>query len=148
MVRCKLLLPSQWMRKESEPASTNSSRKKSGSEIIRCVSSGRRVTRRSDWMIGAPNEMLGTKCPSITSTWMRSAPACSAWATCSPSRVKSAERIDGASSTAPLAASSVLFSLFITSNSNSGLLSAETERFAVGGDGDHLVNVLHQGLQI
>ena len=44
-VRCKLLLPSQWTRNESEPASTNSSRKTSGSEIIRCVSSGRRVTR-------------------------------------------------------------------------------------------------------
>ena len=38
----------------------------------------RRVTCRSEWTIGAPIEMLGTKCPSITSTWIRSAPACSA----------------------------------------------------------------------
>ena len=41
-VRCRLALPSQWTRNESEPASTNSSRKESGFEIIRCVSSGRR----------------------------------------------------------------------------------------------------------
>ena len=34
-----------------------------------------------------PNVRLGTKCPSITSTWMRSAPAASASFTCSPSRV-------------------------------------------------------------
>src|SRR5262252_9614212 len=99
-VRCKLSLPSQCTRNESEPASTNSSRKKSGSEIIRWVSRGKRVTRRSDWTIGAPIEMLGTKCPSITSTWMRSAPARSASATCSPKRAKSAARIEGASFTA------------------------------------------------
>src|SRR5947209_13371157 len=41
--------------------------------------------------------MFGTKWPSITSTWMRSAPAFSASATCAPSRAKSADRIDGAS---------------------------------------------------
>src|SRR4029077_12863455 len=87
-VRCKLLLPSQWTRNESDPASVNSSKKESGSEIIRCVSRGRRVTWRSDWTIGTPIEMLGTKCPSITSTWMRSAPACSASATCSPQASK------------------------------------------------------------
>src|SRR5262245_27731284 len=98
-VRCKLALPSQWTRKESEPASTNSSRKKSGSETIRCVSRGRHVTRRSEATMGAPIERLGTKCPSMTSTWMRSAPACSASATCSPRRAKSAARIEGASRT-------------------------------------------------
>src|SRR4030095_5528189 len=91
-VRCKLLFPSQWTRKESEPASTNSSRKRSGSEIIRCISNGRRVTRRSEATIGAPIQRLGKKCPSITSTWMRSAPACSASITCSPKRAKSAAR--------------------------------------------------------
>ena len=68
---------------------------------------GRRVTRRSDWTTGAPIERLGTKCPSITSTWMRSAPACSASATCSPKRAKSAERIDGASLTIALSISEV-----------------------------------------
>ena len=40
--------------------------------------------------------MFGTKWPSMTSTWMRSAPAASASRTCSPRRVKSAARIDGA----------------------------------------------------
>ncbi len=107
MVRCKLLFPSQWTRKESEPASANSSRKRSGSEIIRCVSRGRRVTRRSAWTIGVPMERLGTKCPSMTSTWIRSAPALSASATCSPKREKSAARIEGASVTGPLSISEV-----------------------------------------
>src|SRR5947208_3056713 len=39
-------------------------------------------------------EMFGTKWPSMTSTWMRSAPARSASRTCSPRRVKSAARQD------------------------------------------------------
>src|SRR5882724_5460302 len=98
-VRCKLLLPSQWTRNESEPAAANSSRKKSGSEIIRWISRGRCVTRRRDWTIAGPMLRFGTKCPSITSTWIRSAPACSASATCWPRRAKSAARIDGASFT-------------------------------------------------
>src|SRR5918996_898203 len=96
-VRCRLWLPSQWTRNESEPASVNSSKKKSGTEIIRWISNGKRVTRRSDATIGTPIEMLGTKCPSMTSTWMRSAPACSASPTCLPKCAKSAERMDGAS---------------------------------------------------
>src|SRR5271170_7062463 len=52
--------------------------------------------RLSDFTIGAPIERLGTKCPSITSMCIRSAPACSASRTCSPRRAKSAARIDGA----------------------------------------------------
>ncbi len=40
--------------------------------------------------------MLGTKWPSITSTWIQSAPAASTARTSSPSRAKSAARIDGA----------------------------------------------------
>src|SRR5215831_15468898 len=47
--------------------------------------------------MGAPIEMLGTKCPSMTSTWIRSAPACSASSTCLPKCAKSAARIEGAS---------------------------------------------------
>src|SRR5215470_9613020 len=43
-----------------------------------------------------PIVMLGTKRPSITSTWIQSAPALSTARTSSPSRVKSAERTDGA----------------------------------------------------
>src|SRR5215813_7894951 len=40
--------------------------------------------------------MLGTKRPSITSTWIQSAPAASTARTSSPNRVKSADRTDGA----------------------------------------------------
>src|SRR5712664_2124703 len=101
-VRCRLLLPSQWTRNASEPASVNASRNTSGSVIIRWISNGKRVTRRSDSTIGTPIEMFGTKCPSMTSTWMRSAPACSAAATCSPRRAKSPARIEGASRTRSL----------------------------------------------
>src|SRR5262245_17854804 len=46
--------------------------------------------------------MLGTECPSMTSTWMRSAPACSASPTCLPKWAKSADRMEGASLTIPL----------------------------------------------
>src|SRR5579863_2051760 len=42
--------------------------------------------------------MLGTKCPSITSTWMIVPPPSAARETCSPSRAKSADNIEGASS--------------------------------------------------
>ena len=38
----------------------------------------------------------GTKCPSITSTWITRAPAARTSSTCAPSREKSADRIDGA----------------------------------------------------
>src|SRR5262249_48069930 len=58
-----------------------------------------RVPRRSDRTMAGPIERLGTKCPSMTSTWMRSAPARSASATCSPRRAKLAARIEGASRT-------------------------------------------------
>src|SRR5271163_5121655 len=40
--------------------------------------------------------MLGTKCPSITSRWIQSAPAASTARTSSPSFEKSDARIDGA----------------------------------------------------
>src|SRR5947207_2922219 len=40
--------------------------------------------------------MLGTKCPSITSRWIQSAPAASTLRTSSPSLEKSDARIDGA----------------------------------------------------
>ena len=43
-----------------------------------------------------PKVMLGTKCPSITSRWIQSAPAASTARTSSPSLAKSAARIDGA----------------------------------------------------
>src|SRR6266550_2641905 len=43
--------------------------------------------------------MGGTKCPSMTSKCTQSAPACSSAATSSPSRLKSADNSDGATST-------------------------------------------------
>src|ERR1700730_15194567 len=43
--------------------------------------------------------MLGTKRPSMTSTWIQSAPATSTALTSSPSRPKSADRIEGATMT-------------------------------------------------
>src|SRR5215211_7636293 len=49
-----------------------------------------------------PMVMLGTKRPSITSTWIQSAPAASTARTSSPSRLKSALRIEGATSTMAL----------------------------------------------
>jgi len=53
---------------------------------------------RSDLTTGGPIVRLGTKCPSIMSTWTTLAPPSPAARTCSPRREKSAERIDGASS--------------------------------------------------
>ena len=51
-----------------------------------------------------PIVMLGTKCPSITSTWIQSAPAASIARTSSPSREKSAERMEGEISGAAMTA--------------------------------------------
>src|ERR1700744_2936775 len=47
-------------------------------------------------MTSGPNEMFGTKWPSITSRWIQSAPAASTLRTSSPSLEKSEARIDGA----------------------------------------------------
>src|SRR3954454_16646196 len=46
--------------------------------------------------MSGPMVMLGTKRPSITSTWIQSAPAASQARTSSARRPKSAERIEGA----------------------------------------------------
>ena len=61
-----------------------------------CTSSGFFVRRRSAFTTSGPMVILGTKCPSITSTWIQSAPAASTDCTSSPSLAKSADRIDGA----------------------------------------------------
>ena len=50
------------------PAAANASAYLSGSVIIRCTSSGTRATRLIDFTTGGPIVILGTKCPSITST--------------------------------------------------------------------------------
>src|SRR6185436_1743766 len=54
------------------------------------------VTGRSAFTTSGPMVILGTKCPSMTSTWIQSAPAASTARTSSPSLAKSADRIDGA----------------------------------------------------
>jgi len=67
-----------------------------GRAIIRCTSNTFLVSGRSALTTPGPIEMLGTKCPSITSTWIQSAPAASSARTSSPSLAKSADKIDGA----------------------------------------------------
>jgi hypothetical protein len=68
----------------------------SGRSIIRWQSSGTRETLRRDATTAGPIVILGTKWPSMMSTWRTVAPP---WTAASaPSRAKSAERIDGASS--------------------------------------------------
>src|SRR5258707_15826000 len=69
---------------------------RSGFSIIRWQSSGSRVAWRKDFTTGGPSVRLGTKCPSMTSTWITAAPPASASLMSAPKRAKSAERIDGA----------------------------------------------------
>src|SRR4051812_19778288 len=47
-------------------------------------------------MMGGPKEMLGTKWPSMTSRWRKSAPAAKTSSISAPSLAKSAERMEGA----------------------------------------------------
>src|SRR5262245_11807515 len=68
----------------------------SGSITIRCTSSGSLVSRLSAPMRGAPKVRLGTKHPSMTSTWTQSAPPASICAMCSARRPRSADRAEGA----------------------------------------------------
>src|SRR5215211_3050242 len=86
---------STWTVSPLAPAFANASRYRSGCSIIRWTSRGSLVMRRQVATINGPIVMLGTKCPSITSTWIQSAPAASTVAISSPRRAKSAERIDG-----------------------------------------------------
>src|SRR5579883_1785360 len=79
----------------SAPAWAKSLMYCAGLLIIRCASSGISVQRRTASTTSGPMVILGTKWPSIMSIWMRAAPASVAARTCSPSRVKSAERMDG-----------------------------------------------------
>ena len=59
------------------------------------------VWRRNDATTGGPIVTLGTKCPSMTSTWSQSA-ACATSPTCSASKPKSADNTDGAMRRAPV----------------------------------------------
>src|SRR5687768_15664230 len=69
---------------------------------MRWQSRGFFVWGRSARTTFGPMVMLGTKRPSITSTWIQSAPAASTARTSSPSRLKSALRMEGATSTMAL----------------------------------------------
>ena len=56
------------------PASANTGIYSSGFSIIRWQSSGSSVALRSDFTTGGPIVRLGTKCPSMMSTWMTCRP--------------------------------------------------------------------------
>src|SRR5690606_1493228 len=97
-VRCRCVQASTWTVTMSAPASTKAGMSFSGSTIIRCTSSGFFATCATASTTMGPMVRLGTKRPSITSTWTRSQPPASMAATSSASRPKSAERIEGATS--------------------------------------------------
>src|SRR5271166_6038639 len=63
---------------------------------MRCTLRGFAVDRRMASSTTGPRVMLGTNRPSITSTWIQSAPAASTAQTSSPKRVKSADKTEGA----------------------------------------------------
>ena len=62
-----------WKVTLAAPASAYCGAQRSGSSIIRWQSSGTGLTRASASTTGRPRVRLGTKCPSITSTWAQSA---------------------------------------------------------------------------
>jgi hypothetical protein len=93
----------------SAPALANAWRYGSTGAIIRCTSRIFGVCRRSALTTSGPIVRFGTKCPSITSTWIQSAPAASIARTSSPSLAKSAERIEGAISSGRIAFSGTRF---------------------------------------
>src|SRR5712692_8663688 len=80
----------------SAPASAKASTYRSGFSIIRCTSRVSWVALRSEATTGTPIEMLGTKWPSITSTWSIRAPPCSTARISSPREAKFAARMEGA----------------------------------------------------
>jgi hypothetical protein len=85
---------SGWTAMIAAPASWKAARKGSAGAIIRCTSSGMETRWPMAFTASGPMVMLGTKRPSMTSTWSQSAPAASTAAASSPSLAKSAARID------------------------------------------------------
>src|SRR5580700_5423243 len=67
-----------------------------GRSRIHDIAAAAALERRTARSTTGPMVMLGTKRPSITSTWIQSAPAVSTARTSSPNRAKSADRIEGA----------------------------------------------------
>jgi hypothetical protein len=96
IVRCRWGETSACTEIRSAPAFAKASTYRSGSTIMRWASMGSRVTLRTASTTSGPMVMLGTNRPSMTSTWIQSAPAASTARTSSASRPKSAERIEGA----------------------------------------------------
>ena len=86
---------STWNVIMSAPAFAKSSAYLRGSEIIRCTSAIKSVFFFSDLSTGAPIVIFGTKCPSMTSTCIHSAPASLRRFTSLPISEKSQERSDG-----------------------------------------------------
>src|SRR5271165_4764149 len=84
----------------SAPALAKASRYGSQGSIIRWQSKGLSVSGLSAATTGGPKVMLGTKCPSMTSRWIQSAPAAAIARTSSPSLEKSDDKIEGAMITA------------------------------------------------
>src|SRR6186713_3260343 len=80
----------------SAPALANGSIHRSTGATIRWTSNGLALCGRSAFTTGGPIVRLGTKWPSITSTWIQSAPAASIARISSPRRAKSADNIEGA----------------------------------------------------
>src|SRR5664280_2571796 len=78
------------------PATANGSTKSSAFVTIRWTSSGNSVSRRTAAHRPGPKVRLGTKCPSITSKWSRSAPAAATERTSSATRPRSHASSEGA----------------------------------------------------
>src|SRR6476661_10309182 len=96
----------------SEPALAKASMKGSQGAIIRCTSNTFLECGRNACTTSGPIVIFDTKCPSITSTWIQSQPAASMARTSSPSRAKSAERMDGAMMMSPSAERSAMRASF------------------------------------
>ena len=95
---------SRWTDSRSAPALQKASIYRAGLSIIRWTSRNIPVCLRMDSTTGTPMVRLGTKAPSITSTWSQSAPDTRLM---SRSKLqKSAERMEGAILT-------MIFSLFL-----------------------------------
>jgi hypothetical protein len=81
---------------QSAPARAKAPACSSTGTTMRCTSRLFAVCGRNAATTAEPSERLGTKWPSITSTWIQSAPASSIARTSSPSRQKSAARMEAA----------------------------------------------------
>src|SRR5712692_5598689 len=77
-VRYSDVVASTWTSMRLAPAFAKASMNCSGCSIIRWASIGRSVTLRTASTTSGPKVKLGTKWPSMMSTWMRSAPAATA----------------------------------------------------------------------